>query len=56
MPSSHSAVVASLATLIGKYEEVGTSVFAVALIVAFVVMYDACRSKKGGRKTSNLVK
>ncbi len=56
MPSSHSAVVASLATLVGKYEGVGTSVFAVALIVAFVVMYDACRSKKGGRKTSNLVK
>ena len=32
MPSSHSAVVTSLATLIGKYEGVDTSIFALALI------------------------
>jgi len=56
MPSSHSAVVASLATLVGKYEGVGSAVFAVALIVAFVVMYDACRCKKSSRKTSNVIK
>ena len=56
MPSSHSAVVASLATLVGKYEGVGTPIFAVAMVVAFVVMYDACRSKKSSRKTSEIIK
>ena len=37
MPSSHSAVVAGLATLIGKYEGVDSPIFAVAFIMAFVV-------------------
>ena len=41
MPSSHSAVVVGLATLIGKYEGVNTPIFAVALIFSFIVMYDA---------------
>ena len=35
MPSSHSAVVTSLATLIGKHEGIETSIFAVSLIFAF---------------------
>ena len=35
MPSSHSAVVVGLATLIGKYEGVTTPIFAVALIFSF---------------------
>ena len=55
MPSSHSAVVAGLATLIGKYEGVDTAIFALAFIVAFVVMYDACRSKTCSRKTSSII-
>ena len=38
MPSSHSAVVTSLATLIGKYNGVDSPIFALALIVAFVVI------------------
>ena len=41
MPSSHSAVVVGLATLIGKYEGINTPIFAIALIFSFVVMYDA---------------
>ena len=41
MPSSHSAVVTSLATLIGKYQGVDSPVFALAVIFALVVMYDA---------------
>lgn len=44
MPSSHSAVVAGLSTLIGKYEGINSPVFALSFIFAFVVMYDACRS------------
>lgn len=55
MPSSHSAVVASLATLIGKYEGVGSSLFALALIVAFVVMYDACGVRRAAGKQAAML-
>ena len=50
MPSSHSAIVTGLATLIGKYEGVDTPIFALALIVAFVVMYDACGVRRAAGK------
>ncbi len=55
MPSSHSAVVASLATLVGKYEGVNTPIFAVALIMAFVVMYDACGVRRAAGKQAELL-
>ena len=55
MPSSHSAVVAGLATLIGKYEGVDTPIFALALIVAFVVMYDACGVRRAAGKQAALL-
>ncbi|OMO81395.1 Acid phosphatase/vanadium-dependent haloperoxidase-related protein [Corchorus olitorius] len=41
MPSSHSATVAALATAIGFQEGFGGALFAIALILACVVMYDA---------------
>ncbi|KAL8052717.1 hypothetical protein ABFX02_05G023800 [Erythranthe guttata] len=41
MPSSHSATVTALAVAVGLQEGFGGSTFAVALILAFVVMYDA---------------
>ncbi|XP_011002588.1 PREDICTED: uncharacterized protein LOC105109544 [Populus euphratica] len=41
MPSSHSATVTSLATAIGLQEGTGAPAFAVALVLACVVMYDA---------------
>ena len=55
MPSSHSAVVTGLATLIGKYEGVETSIFALAVIVAFVVMYDACGVRRAAGKQAALL-
>lgn len=55
MPSSHSAVVAGLATLIGKYEGVDTPLFALSLIVAFVVMYDACGVRRAAGKQAELL-
>lgn len=55
MPSSHSAVVTSLATLIGKYEGVGTPIFAISLIIAFVVMYDACGVRRAAGKQAKLL-
>ncbi|KAL8532800.1 hypothetical protein ACS0TY_009127 [Phlomoides rotata] len=41
MPSSHSATVTALAVAIGLQEGFGGSSFAVALVLALVVMYDA---------------
>lgn len=41
MPSSHSATVAALAAGVGLHEGVGSSIFAAAVILACVVMYDA---------------
>ena len=55
MPSSHSAVVAGLATLIGKYEGVDSAIFAIAFIVAFVVMYDACGVRRAAGKQAALL-
>lgn len=55
MPSSHSAVVTSLATLIGKYEGVDSAVFGVALIFACVVMYDAAGVRRAAGKQAKLL-
>ncbi len=55
MPSSHSAVVSGLATLIGKNEGVNTPLFALALIVAFVVMYDACGVRRAAGKQAAML-
>ncbi|XP_021629992.1 uncharacterized membrane protein YuiD isoform X2 [Manihot esculenta] len=41
MPSSHSATVTALAMAIGFQEGFGGSLFATALVVACIVMYDA---------------
>ena len=55
MPSSHSAVVTGLATLVGKYEGVNTPIFAISLILAFVVMYDACGVRRAAGKQATLL-
>lgn len=55
MPSSHSAVVTGLAALIGKYEGVDTPIFALSLIMAFVVMYDACGVRRAAGKQAELL-
>lgn len=41
MPSAHSAVMAALATTLAVLYGVDSPLFAIALVVAFVVMYDA---------------
>ena len=55
MPSSHSAVVVGLATLIGKYEGVGSPIFALSFILAAVVMYDACGIRRAAGKQAVLL-
>ena len=55
MPSSHSAIVTSLAIMIGKYEGVDTPIFALSLIMAFIVMYDACGVRRAAGKQAALL-
>ena len=55
MPSSHSAIVTALATLIWKYEGVDTPIFALSLIMAFIVMYDACGVRRAAGKQAALL-
>ena len=55
MPSSHSAIVVSITTLIGKYEGVNTSIFALSLIMACVVMYDACGVRRAAGKQAKVL-
>jgi uncharacterized protein len=55
MPSSHSAIVAGLATGIGRIDGVGSPLFAIALIFSFVVMYDAAGVRRAaGRQAAIL--
>lgn len=55
MPSSHTATVMSLATLIGKYEGVDTAIFALSLIFSFIVMYDAAGIRRAAGKQAKLL-
>lgn len=55
MPSSHSAIVMGVTTLIGKYEGVNTPLFALSLIMAFIVMYDACGVRRAAGKQAALL-
>ena len=55
MPSSHSAVVTSLATLVGKTEGFGSATFALSFILAAVVMYDAAGVRRAAGKQAHLL-
>lgn len=55
MPSSHSAVVSSLAMLTGKEEGFDSAVFAIAVIFAFVVMYDAAGVRRAAGKQATIL-
>ena len=55
MPSSHSAVVTSIATLIGKYEGINSPLFALAVVFSFVVMYDAAGIRRAAGKQARLL-
>ena len=55
MPSSHSAVVTGLATLVGKNYGVDSAIFALSIIFAFVVMYDACGVRRAAGKQAKVL-
>lgn len=55
MPSSHSAVMCSLASCVGKAYGFDSGAFAIAIIVAFVVMYDAAGVRRAAGKQAKLL-
>ncbi len=55
MPSSHSALVVACTAAIGKLEGVQGGLFALSVIVAAVVMYDACNVRRSAGDTARLV-
>ena len=55
MPSSHSAVVVALCTMIGKKFGVNSAIFALSIVFAFVVMYDAAGVRRAAGKQAKLL-
>lgn len=50
MPSSHTALVVSLATALGETNGYDSYIFALSLVFAFVVMYDAAGVRRAAGK------
>jgi len=55
MPSSHSAVVVSLTTMVGKAQGIQSPLFAVAVIFSTIVMYDAAGVRRAAGKQAKLL-
>ena len=55
MPSSHTATVVSLATLIGRNEGFDSPIFALSFIFALVVMYDAAGVRRAAGKQAKIL-
>lgn len=55
MPSSHSAVVVALCTMIGKEYGMNSPIFALSIVFAFVVMYDAAGVRRAAGKQAKLL-
>ena len=55
MPSSHSAVVVALCTMIGKNYGINSAIFGLSVVFAFVVMYDATGVRRAAGKQAKLL-
>ncbi len=55
MPSSHSAVVATLTTLIGEEYGVESGIFAMSCVFSAIVMYDAAGVRRAAGKQATLL-
>lgn len=55
MPSSHSAMVSSLASTIGLRQGVHSEVFALSVVFAFIVMYDATGVRQAAGKQAKVL-
>ena len=55
LPSSHSALVSSLATVVLKVNGAGSAEFAIAVILAIIVMYDASGIRKAAGEHAKIL-
>ncbi len=55
MPSSHSALVCSLATSVGITEGVNSPLFAITVVLAGIVMYDASGVRRAAGKQAKIL-
>ena len=55
MPSSHSAFVCCLTTLVGREYGFASGIFAISFIFAFVVMYDAAGIRRAAGKQAKIL-
>jgi len=55
MPSSHSAFVTAMATVVGIREGFSSSIFAVAAVISIVVMYDAAGVRRAAGKQAEVI-
>lgn len=55
MPSSHSATVTALAVTIGMVEGFGSTIFALAIVFAGIVMYDASGIRRAAGMHAQLI-
>lgn len=55
MPSSHTSLVVSLASAIGMHDGIQSSIFAVAVVLAGIVMYDASGVRRAAGKQAKVI-
>ena len=55
LPSSHSSLVSSLATVVLKVNGAGSAEFAIAVILAIIVMYDASGMRKAAGEHAKIL-
>ncbi len=55
MPSSHSALVCALAAAVAQVDGVYTTNFALASVLALVVMYDACNVRRAAGEQAKIL-
>ena len=55
MPSSHTALVVSITTMVGRSQGINSVIFAVSLIFSLVVMYDACGVRRQAGKQARIL-
>lgn len=55
IPSSHSAVVCSLSMLVGREYGFDSGIFAIALVMSFIVMYDAAGVRRASGKQARIL-
>lgn len=55
MPSAHSATVMTVTVLIAKYNGIDSPIFALSMIFAFIVMYDAAGVRRAVGKQAKVL-